>query len=54
MTALLDRAEQADRDMDTPIQHSAMLLNDADNLAYWRKLDAELNDLLEVVEEWGD
>lgn len=54
MTALLSRAEQAAREMDTPIQHAAMLLNDADNRAYWRKLDAGLNDLMEVVDDGGD
>lgn len=54
MTALPARAEQAAREMDTPIQHAAMLLSDADNRAYWHKLDAELNDLMEVVEDGGD
>lgn len=54
MTALPVRAEQAARDMDTPIHHTAMLLNDADNRAKWAQLDAELNDLMEVVEDGGD
>lgn len=50
----IDRASQAAKDMDTPIQHVAMLLSDVDNRARWAKLDAELNDLMEVVEDGGD
>lgn len=50
----IDRTRQASREIGTPIQHAAMLLSDADNRAYWRRIDAELNDLMEVVEDGGD
>lgn len=54
MTALPVRAEQVARDTGMAREEAAMLLNDCDNRRKWAQLDAELNDLMEVVEDGGD
>jgi len=35
-------------------QYAGALMSDADNRAMWVKLDAEINDLIEVAEDGGD
>ena len=51
MTATISQVAD---DLGVSQQYAGALISEADNLAKWSKLDAELNDLMEVVEDGGD